>query len=708
MHLRLSTVRRDNKTYRYAQLVESYRREEDGRPTHRILASLGALDDEAIANLRAALEVNRSGGTLVVSPKQMAAPSKPVVRANYRYLDLAVLLRVWKESGIARLLSDLLVPGSEGDVGADQVIAALMLHRCVAPGSKLAAAHWFPTTALPELLGVAPGQFNNSRVHRALEALELVDATLQTRLPHVVQRTQGASVRLFIDATDTWFVGAGPPLAAKGVDKQGLYRKRVGIVLLCDDRGFPMRWHTLSGNYHDPTALLEMAVEAGKLDWVGDKPIVLDRAAGNAAAVETLHKTGMRFLTALPWSEFVSSGAPIPWDKIGGLQAACEVNGTSPDSIVQAATAAGFENSGDDRFVLDLGVFDKAPAQSSDRPSAAVGAMRFARRIKDDEGMLSDLAAEFGVTVTAARRHRRLLQLADDIQLRVLAGQADAIGSTELRMIAQLAPSDQLPAFEAAIALHPDRVVRARGNSPGGQAVTRRTRGVLYFNAKRFLEKRSADNENLIRVRAYVAELNLRLASKTNHSSDGSALAAAHKRIVRFGLGAVLIPRLGKQDGLRIIALDFDESAWARRRQAHGVTLLVGHPNLPGTAADLVTFYFSKDVVEKDFQTIKSAIELRPIHHHTDIKLRAHVAICMLALLTQRILCERLKITAPGRSALAALETLETAHLNRVASGKTEFYTITELTQSQQSLLAALAMEDLAQDDRVAANISPR
>jgi hypothetical protein len=36
MHLRLSTVRRGDKTYRYAQLVESYRREEDGRPVPRM------------------------------------------------------------------------------------------------------------------------------------------------------------------------------------------------------------------------------------------------------------------------------------------------------------------------------------------------------------------------------------------------------------------------------------------------------------------------------------------------------------------------------------------------------------------------------------------------------------------------------------------------------------------------------------------------
>lgn len=707
MHLRLSTVRRGDKTYRYAQLVESFRRE-DGRPTHRILASLGALDDDAIANLRAALEANRHGAALVVPGKPSGGPVRPVVRANYRYLDLAVLLRIWTESGIGALLADLLVD-SRTEVGADQVVAALTLHRCVAPGSKLAAWRWFPKTALPELLAVDTGQFNNSRVHRALEALELVDASLQTRLAHVVQRTQGACVRLFIDATDTWFVGHGPPLAEKGTDKEGQFRRRVGIVLLCDQRGFPLRWETLSGRYHDPTALLEMAVQAGKLDWVGDTPVVFDRAAGNAGAVQTLLGTGIRFLTALPWSEFVSSGAPIPWEKVAALQTACEAEGASPASIAKAGEAAGFDHPREERFLLDLKAFDKAPPQDADRPSAAIVAMRFAVRIGGSDGQeLEALAAEYGVSVRSAQRHRELLPLSEELQLRVFAGHADAVGLQVLRAIARCPKAEQLAAFDSAIARHLGRPIRARSHAPGMEAPTLRTRGVLYFNPERFVEKRRLDQENLTRVESEVSALNRRLATGTHGRTDGSALAAAHKRIVRYGLGAVLVPRLERHGTLRVVVLDRDDAAWDRRRQADGLALLVAHPELPGTATDLVSLYFEKDVVEKDFQTIKSAIELRPIHHRTDVKLRAHVTVCMLALLLQRILAERLRATVPGVSARAALERLETVHLNRMASGKAEFHTITQLNHQQQSLLAALAMEDLARDERVAEKITAR
>ncbi len=135
---------------------------------------------------------------------------------------------------------------------------------------------------------------------------------------------------------------------------------------------------------------------------------------------------------------------------------------------------------------------------------------------------------------------------------------------------------------------------------------------------------------------------------------------------------------------------------------------VVTHPNLKATPEEVVDLYFEKDVVEKDFQTIKSTVELRPVHHQTDINLRAPVTLCVLALLVLRVLAERLRGTARGTSAVAALETLATAHLNLVAVGKRDVYTITQLNAAQDSLLAALAMEDLARDDRVAAMITSR
>ena len=708
MHLRLSTVHRGTNTYRYAQLVESFRRPQDGRPAHRVLANLGALDDAQIANMRAALDANRNGHALVLPSKSASAPAVPTVRANYRYLDLAVLLRLWAESGIAKLLEDILAGGQE-DVGAEHVVAALAVHRCVAPGSKLAAERWFPDTALPEILSIQPKQFNNSRVHRVLEALERVEPVLQSRLAHVVQNRQGACVRLFIDATDTWFVGQGPPLAAKGTDKEGLFRRRIGIVLLCDQRGFPLRWQTLAGTFHDATVLLEMAKLAASLDWVTDQPVVLDRAVGNARAILTLTETGVRFVTALPWIEFTSSGAPIPWEKASALQAAALEPGATDASVAAVGAAQGFSRPRADRFLHDLGVFEKAPPQKAAGDAATVVAMRFAQDIGASTCSMRALAAERGVSEASVRHHRRLLGLVDVLQRRTLAGEARTIGVEALGRIAGLPVAEQLAAFEAAIARFPDRCRHARTTAPDPVDVPPlRARGVLSFNPARCRATRSAEDESVSKLKRAIADLNDRLAAPARPRTDGSALAAAHKLILRAKMGNVYAARLVTTGTIRSIELDRDDAAWEARRKADGLSIVVTHPDLAATPEEVVSLYFEKDVVEKDFQTIKSTVELRPVHHHTDVKLRAHVTLCMLALLLQRLLGERLRTTAKGTSAVAALETLASAHLNLVTVGKQDAYTVTRLNVAQDSLLAALAMEDLARDDRVAATMTPR
>jgi hypothetical protein len=59
----------------------------------------------------------------------------------------------------------------EGCLPAAEV-AALVIQRLVDPNSKLAATAWFPRSALPELLDVAPSRFNNTRIHRVLDLLD--------------------------------------------------------------------------------------------------------------------------------------------------------------------------------------------------------------------------------------------------------------------------------------------------------------------------------------------------------------------------------------------------------------------------------------------------------------------------------------------------------------------------------------------------------
>ena len=707
MYLRLSTVHRGDRTYRYAQLVVSERRA-DGTPTNRVVASLGALSDAAIAGVRAALAASREGKVLVLPSHADEVPERARALGNFRYLDLAVLLHIWRETGLSRLVEELTASATR-DVSVEGSVAALVLHRCVAPGSKLSATRWYGTTALPEIQGVIPNQFNNTRIHRALAAVDAAESAIQERLASVVTASEGAFTSLFIDATDTWFVGQGPPLAHKGLDKEGIYRRRIGLVLLCDKRGFPLRWHTLSGRYHDPTALAEMAEEAAKLPWAQGLPVVTDRALGGAGWTAKLHDLKVSHLTAIPATEFESCGAPIPWNAIDDLQS----DGLTVEQIAEQALAAGFVRQRDDRYLLDLGLFDKARAADEARISQAKLLVRTIESIEANPGLSStEMAEKLGISPRHLRRYRKFLTLGPTVRQCLLAGQADALGELQLYAVAEAPVDRQAKVLDALIEVAPVRRMRSR-RSRTNASLTYRAHAVLTLNPARLVEDRKQDEVNLQHLIALTSEVNRRLATPTSRRTDASALAEIERIVKRYALGCVCTTHMHVADGVRRVVLKRNDAAWARRRRGDGLNLIVASPDIPGTGQEIVALYFAWDAVEKDFQTIKSFIKLRPIRHRTDLKLRAHVTICVLALLLQRMLAARLDAarleTTPEKpTPQKVFELLEPVRLNLLEHGGTSYYTVTQPGTQVSEILRVLGLENLVDDAKVGQEIQPR
>ena len=144
MHVRESRVKKGSKTYRYVQLVESFRRK-DGMPTQRVVASFGDLSESQTETVRLFAKALSGDIALRLDGDAVAPFAGLKVLDNLQYLHLAVLLEIWRKSGLDELLRRVL--GDPGlDVSTADVVTALVLHRCVAADSKLAAERWFPTT----------------------------------------------------------------------------------------------------------------------------------------------------------------------------------------------------------------------------------------------------------------------------------------------------------------------------------------------------------------------------------------------------------------------------------------------------------------------------------------------------------------------------------------------------------------------------------
>lgn len=722
MHLHVVRTERTGKSYVYGRLVESYRRESDGSPAHRVIANLGRMTELDVANYRAALEASRRGQQVVVA-EQPSAERATVQSpdANLRYLDVVVLLELWREWGLDALLSDVLPPG-RGEHSA-QVVAALTIQRCSAPGSKLYATRWFPRTALPELLGIERGVFNNTRLHRVLDALDDAGQELMRKLPRLYEQHDGAFVSLFLDVTDTWFVGHGPEAAELGKTKEGFIRRKIGIVLLCNEHGFPLRWEVVSGNEPDCRIMEDMLRSIASASWIGTAPVVVDRAMGKSAQLAAMLNTKLRFLTALTITEFDSYAPALPHSAFSTLDVEAEDEEAQTRTAAEAArraVACGLARVYDDLFVLDLGIVERANETNSSVPSSGealtVEAMSLCRKILDlvADGRCASYAAA-GRTLGLGRgltsKYLGLRTLSEDLQREILDGNAAAHSLAALRQIARLGdPQQQRQAFDQLAKPTARRVRTLPRSVEGPVAESIRVRAVAYFNPQRFVEQRLHARRRLARIEAFVEELNERLAGPRTRMTRDAIVAAIDRHLRREELleaYTVQVDEAPQRDRtLYSMRLILDTAEWSRRRRYDGFTVLVAHPDLPHTATDLCKLYRAKDAVEKDFQIIKSVVMLRPVRHRLDRKVRPHVTLCMLALLLERTLGRKLR---GKHTAKAALELLATCHLNRYRpEGAPQFFDITRPDAVQDGILRALRLRHLVDPQELRGRLTPR
>lgn len=93
----------------------------------------------------------------------------------------------------------------------------------------------------------------------------------------------------------------------------------------------------------------------------------------------------------------------------------------------------------------------------------------------------------------------------------------------------------------------------------------------------------------------------------------------------------------------------------AQDRDGHYLLRAFGAGDQAGTLWEL---YMQLTEIEAAFKTLKSELQLRPIRHHVELRVEAHILVCFLAYCLSVTLRKRLEAHAPGLTSRSVLETL--------------------------------------------------
>lgn len=183
-------------------------------------------------------------------------------------------------------------------------------------------------------------------------------------------------------------------------------------------------------------------------------------------------------------------------------------------------------------------------------------------------------------------------------------------------------------------------------------------------------------------VRIFVVQSDERLAFERGQrlkamARGRQALEALERRVRRGKLkdaakiGAAAARILGRFHGYRYYAWELTEGQFRffehpvslKREEAYEGKYVIQTEEPHLTAVEAVRIYKELSEVERAFANLKDVIEMRPIFHQTDARVKAHIFIAALAFLLHRAIEKKLKAARLDLSSTEALQALRTVRV---------------------------------------------
>src|SRR6516162_6715329 len=328
MFLRAYKRCKDGKEHTYYALVESERTLEG--PRQRTVAYLGELNhDQERRWQRTVVFYNRQGDAqqlrLFPDDEDLALPDDPdIVRIRLkqvgwtnarRFGDVWLAWQLWRMLHLDEIVQRHVPPSKHSCRPADMV-AIEVINRLCGPCSEFALAeHWYASTALEDLLGVADAFVTKDRLYRTLDGLRAAQQAIEDDLQKQLQTLFDLDYELLLyDLTSTYFEGLAETneLAARGYSRDHRRDcKQVVLALVVTREGFPLAHFTLKGNTQDLATVEQVVTEVERRFGRVQRVWVMDRGMISEETLRFLKRSGRQYLLALRRGALTKFARPL-------------------------------------------------------------------------------------------------------------------------------------------------------------------------------------------------------------------------------------------------------------------------------------------------------------------------------------------------------------------------------------------------------------
>ena len=207
--------------------------------------------------------------------------------------------KLWDELGLSKIIkSQVKLKDKRIKLEVDKYVQMMVINRCVDPLSKLGVTRWIERTCYKEMAGYKDLDFDVTYFYRSMDHLLKVKDDLEFAIFEKLKDLFSINVKLtFYDITSSFFYTDNCEIGENGYSRDNRpERQQIVIGVVTSFEGYPIKHYVFEGNRKDETTVKQVVKELKSAYNIEDTTFVGDRGMITKLNLARLEGEGFNYI----------------------------------------------------------------------------------------------------------------------------------------------------------------------------------------------------------------------------------------------------------------------------------------------------------------------------------------------------------------------------------------------------------------------------
>jgi transposase len=207
--------------------------------------------------------------------------------------------KIWDELGLSKIIkSQVNLKDKRIQLQVDKYVQMMVINRCVDPLSKLGVTRWLETTCFKEMQGYQDLNFDVTYFYRSMDHLLKLKDDLELAIFEKLKDLFSINVKLtFYDITSSFFYTDNCEIGKNGYSRDNRpERQQIVIGVVTSFEGYPIKHYVFEGNRKDETTVKDVVKQLKSEYHIEDTTFVGDRGMITKLNLARLEGEGFEYI----------------------------------------------------------------------------------------------------------------------------------------------------------------------------------------------------------------------------------------------------------------------------------------------------------------------------------------------------------------------------------------------------------------------------